>query len=114
MGDSRREVDFKRLLETFNGELSLLMTAQSPKGARGNDWSLRIVRWQEGANNVRGIEVRCEPWLFAAFGDHLESRGDVVFYRSHPSGGRPLLRLRRRKALFVRPPYERHQGFLPS
>lgn len=108
---SRREADFQKLLTTFNGELSLLLTAQSPKGARGNDWSLRIVRWQEGANNVRGIEIRCAPWLFAEFGAHLESRNDVVFYRSHP-GGKPLFSIRRRKALFVRPPYERHRGFL--
>jgi hypothetical protein len=110
---SRREADFDKLLSTFNTELSLLLTAQSPKGARGNDWSMRIVRWQEGANNVRGIEVRCEPWLFAEFGEHLETRSDVVFYRSHPSGKSPFS-LRRRKALFVRPPYERHRGFLST
>jgi hypothetical protein len=115
LGDSsRREADFKKLLTTFNAELSLLLTAQSPRGARGGDWSMRIVRWQEGANNVRGIEVRCAPWLWAEFGRHLETRNDVVFYRSHPSGAKPSFSLRRRKALFVRPPYERHRGFLPS
>src|SRR6266542_2186956 len=102
---SRRQTDFEKLLTTFNAALPLLLTAQSPKGARGNNWSMRIVRWQEGANNVRGIEVRCAPWLFTQFGEHLESRGDVVFYRSHPSGGKPTFSLRRRKALFVRPPY---------
>ena len=111
---SRRQADFEKLLTTFNAELSLLLTAQSPRGARGSDWSMRIVRWQEGANNVRGIEVRCAPWLWAEFGRHLETRSDVVFYRSHPSGGKPPLSLRRRKALFIRPPYERHRGFLPG
>lgn len=111
---SRREADFQKLLTVFNAELSLLLTAQSPKGARGDDWSMRIVRWQEGANNVRGIEVRCAPWLFAEFAAHLEGREDLVFYRSHPSRRKPLFSIRGRKALFVRPWYERHRGFLPS
>ncbi len=111
---SRRDADFQKLLRVFNAELALLLTAQSPKNARGNGWSLRIVRWQEGANNVRGIEVRCAPWLFKEFGEHLDSRSDVVFYRSHPPGGKPLFSIRGRRALFVRPPYERHRGFLSS
>lgn len=111
-GASRREADFRKLLRVFDAELSLLLTAQSPKGARGTDWSMRIVRWQEGANNVRGIEVRCRPWLFAEFGAHLEGRDDLVFYRSHPPGGKPGFSIRGRRALFVRPPYERHRGFL--
>lgn len=111
---SRREADFQKLLTVFNAELALLLTAQSPKGARGDDWTMRIVRWQEGANNVRGIEVRCASWVFAKLGAHLEGREDLVFYRSHPSGGKPLFNLRRRKALFARPSYERHRGFLSS
>lgn len=111
---SRRETDFQRLLRIFNAELALLLTAQSPKPARGRDWSMRIVRWQEGSNNVRGIEVRCAPWLFMEFGEHLESRGDLVFYRLHPPGGRALFSLRGRKAIFARPPYERHTGFLQN
>jgi hypothetical protein len=110
----RREADFQKLLTIFNTELSMLLTAQSPKGARGSDWKMRIVRWQEGANNVRGIEVRCAPWLFSEFGAHLESREDLVFYRSHPSGAKPLFSFRGRKALFARPSYERHRGFLPG
>ena len=109
---SRREADFQKLLRIFNTELSMLLTAQSPKGARGSDWSMRIVRWQEGANNVRGIEIRCAPWLFNKFGAHLESREDLVFYRSHPPGGKPLFSIRGRKALFARPSYEQHRGFL--
>jgi hypothetical protein len=109
---SRRESDFQKLLSVFNAELPLLLTAQSPRGARGGDWSLRIVRWQEGSGNVRGIEVRCAPWLYAEFGQHLEGRSDLVFYRLHPPGGKPLLSIRGRMALFIRPPYERHQGFL--
>lgn len=111
---SRREADFQRLLQVFNTELPLLLTAQSPKGARGSDWSLRIVRWQEGSASVRGIEVRCAPWLFSEFGEHLEGRNDLVFYRLHPPGGKPALSIRGRKAIFARPPYERHQGFLPN
>jgi hypothetical protein len=111
---SRREADFQRLLQVFNTELPLLLTAQSPKGARGSDWSLRIVRWQEGSASVRGIEVRCAPWLFSEFGEHLEGRNDLVFYRLHPPGGKPALSIRGRKAIFVRPPYERHRGFLPN
>jgi hypothetical protein len=43
----RREADFQKLLTIFNTELSMLLTAQSPKGARGSDWKMRIVRWQE-------------------------------------------------------------------
>jgi hypothetical protein len=111
---SRREADFQKLLTVFNAEISLLLTAQSPKSARGRDWSMRIVRWQEGDNNVRGIEVRCAPWLFAEFGAHLEGREDLVFYRSRPSGGKRLFSFTGRKAIFVRPPYERHRGFLTS
>jgi hypothetical protein len=111
---SRRETDFQKLLRIFNAELALLLTAQSPKPARGRDWSMRIVRWQEGSNNVRGIQVRCAPWLFMEFGEHLESRGDLVFYRLHPPGGRALFSLRGRKAIFARPPYERHTGFLQN
>ncbi|HZD00928.1 MAG TPA: hypothetical protein VFA46_12275 [Actinomycetes bacterium] len=111
---SRRKADFQNLLAVFNNELPLLLTAQSPKGARGNDWSMRIVRWQEGANNVRGIEVRCAPWLFTEFDAHLADRSDLVFYRSHPPGGKPRFSIRGRKALFIRPPYEQHRGFLSS
>jgi hypothetical protein len=111
---SRRESDFQKLLTVFNAELPLLLTAQSPKGARGGNWSLRIVRWQEGSASVRGIEVRCAPWLYAEFTQHLEERNDLVFYRLHPPGGKPVLSIRGRMALFIRPPYERHQGFLPN
>ena len=111
---SRRQTDFEKLLTTFNAALPLLLTAQSPKGARGNNWSMRIVRWQEGNNNVRGIEIRCAPWLFAEFGNHLEGRDDLVFYRSRPPEGKPPFSLRGWKALFVRPPYERHRGFLQA
>jgi hypothetical protein len=111
---SRREADFQKLLTVFNAEMAMLLTAQSPKGARGDDWKMRIVRWQEGANNVRGIEVRCAPWLFSRFGDHLEGREDLVFYRSHPSRPRPPFSFRGRRALFARPSYERHRGFLPN
>jgi hypothetical protein len=46
------------------------------------------------------------------FGEHLETRGDLVFYRLHPPGGKVLFSLRGRKAIFARPPYERHTGFL--
>jgi hypothetical protein len=113
-GSSRREADFRRLIRVFNAELPLLLTAQSPKGARGNDWSMRIVRWQEPSGSVRGIEIRCAPWLFAELGAHLEGRDDVVFYRSHPPDGRPPFSIRGWKSLFVRPPYERHRGFLPG
>jgi hypothetical protein len=109
---SRRQSDLQKLLKVFNAELPLLLTAQSPKGARGGHWSMRIVRWQEGANNVRGIEIRCAPWLFTDFGAHLEGRSDLVFYRFHPPGRKPPFSIRGRKALFVRPPYERHRGFL--
>ncbi len=109
---SRREADFRKLLKVFNTELPLLLTAQSPKGARGDDWSMRIVRWQEGGSSLRGIQIRCAPWLFAEFSAHLERRSDIVFYRSHPPGGKPPFSLRGRKALFVRPPYEQHRGFL--
>jgi hypothetical protein len=111
---SRREADFRKLVRVFNQELPLLLTAQSPRGARGHDWSIRIVRWNEGSRSVRGIQVRCAPWLFSAFADHLESRNDIVYYRSHPPGGKPPFSLRGRKALFVRPPYEKHTGFLTS
>ncbi len=111
---SRREADFQKLLKVFNAEVSLLLTAQSPKGARGGDWSMRIVRWQEGRNNVRGIKVRCAPWLFAKFGAHLEGREDLVFYRSRPAGTKPFFSVTGRKAIFVRPSYERHRGFLSS
>lgn len=111
---SRREADFQRLLTVLNNELPLLLTAQSPKGARGNDWSLRIVRWQEGSASVRGIEIRCALWLFTQLGEHLDGRDDLVFYRLHPPGGKPVLSIRGRRALFIRPPYERHRGFLPG
>ncbi len=110
---SRRQTDFEKLLTTFNAALPLLLTAQSPKGARGNNWSMRIVRWQEGANNVRGIEVRCTPWLFTEFAAYLEGRSDLVLYRFHPPGGKPPFSIRGWKVLFIRPPYERHRGFLP-
>jgi hypothetical protein len=110
--DSRREADFQKLLRVFNAELPLLLTAQSPRGARSSNWSLRIVRWQEGSNNVRGIRVRCAPWLFEEFGAHLEGRNDLVFHRSHPPSGKPPFSFRGWKAIFVRPPYERHRGFL--
>ena len=111
---SRREAALQKLLTVFDTELPLLLTAQSPKRSRGVDWSMRIVRWQEGASNVRGIEVRCAPWLFTEFGAHLESRSDLVFYRLHPPGRKPPFSIRGRRALFVRPPYERHRGFLSS
>lgn len=111
---SRREADFRKLLSVFDRELPLLLTAQSPKGARGGDWSLRIVRWQEGSRSVRGMRIRCAPWLFTVFTAHLESRSDIVFYRAHPPGGKPSFSIRGRKAIFVRPPYERHTGFLSS
>lgn len=111
---SRREADFRKLLTVFNAEIPLLLTAQSPKGARGGDWSIRIVRWQEGANNVRGMQIRCAPWLFTEFAAHLEGQSDLVFYRHHPPGGKPRFSIRGRKALFVRPHYEQHRGFLPS
>jgi hypothetical protein len=110
-GSARREADFQRLLAVFEAELPMLLTAQSPKGARGGNWSLRIIRWLEGDRSMRGIEVRCAPWLFPQFGAHLEGRDDVVFYPLHPPGGKPPFSLRGRKSFFIRPPYERHRGF---
>ncbi len=110
-GPPRQDGELQRLLVALNAELPFLLTAQSPKGASGHGWTMRVVRWREGATSVRGIAVRCIPTLFDPLVSHLRDRPGLVVHPGHAPGRRPPFSLTGRQTVFVRPAYEKHMGF---
>lgn len=106
-----RDSVLEQLLTVLNAELPYLLTAQSPKGASGRGWTMRVVRWREGATSVRGLAVRCTPALFHPLVRHLRDRPGLVVHPDSAPGRRPPFSLTGRRTVFVRPAYERHMGF---
>jgi hypothetical protein len=111
LGRAERDDALEQLLVALDAELPFLLTAQSPKGASGSGWTMRVVRWREGATSVRGFAVRCTPDLFAPLVSHLRDRPGLVVHPGHPPGRRPPFSLTGRQTVYVRPAYEKHAGF---
>jgi hypothetical protein len=106
-----RDGALDELLIVLRAELPYLLTAQSPKGASGRGWTMRVARWREGATSVRGLAVRCTPALFDPLVRQLRDRPDLVVYVGSTPGRRPPFSLTGRRTVYVRPAYERHMGF---
>ena len=110
-GSPRQDGELQELLAALNAELPFLLTAQSPKGASGRGWTMRVVRWREGATSVRGFAIRCTPALFDPLVSHLHDRPGLVVHPGHAPGQRPPFSFTGRQTVYVRPAYEKHMGF---